>query len=308
MKKFVRFIAFAFAFTLALVPARVLAWWDMGHMVVAQIAYDNLDKGTQRWADSLIGTVTAHYPETFNFVEASAWPDDLKKHGINVYDSWHYTNIPLNDDGVAIACDATPQVDVVWAIGQARAILASPKAKMFEKGEFLAFLIHFVGDLHQPLHSTSMYTNSSPGGDRGGNGFYLKDSLHSNLHKLWDDGCGYFDQFGKVDRTDPKRGWQEVVEKAAKATTKAYPSSAIVGVDVLDAAAWALESHNVAVSAGYKGIQSVNGSKSYWLKPNETPTALYLQEGQKIVAMRVAAAGYRLAAILNGIHAGLGGK
>ncbi len=307
MKKSIRLVV-ALLLALTLHPRTCVAWWDTGHMVVAQIAYDELKPDARKWADGLIATVTANYPATHNFVEASAWPDDLKGHGVTAYNTWHYTNIPLNDDGVAVACEATPAIDVVWAIGQARAILGNAKAMPFEKGEFLAFLIHFVGDLHQPLHSTSMYTNALPGGDQGGNQFALKDSVHSNLHKLWDDGCGYFDAFGKVDRSKGPDAWKGIVKDIAKAVTKACPASSLVGLEQLDPAFWALESHNYAVGNGYKGPQSAEGARKAILKPNDTPSTYYLQAAQKIVEMRVAAAGYRLGMILNGLFDALGGK
>ncbi|HEX2899901.1 MAG TPA: S1/P1 nuclease [Bacteroidia bacterium] len=299
---------FALLFLLVLLPRTAQAWWDVGHMAVAQIAYDELNPGTRKWADSLIVKLSKSYPETHNFVEASTWPDDLKGHGVGAYSTWHYTNIPLNDNGIAIGCEATPEIDVVWAIGQARSILGTTKSNDGEKAQFLAFLIHFVGDLHQPLHSTSMYTNAVPGGDQGGNLFPLKDSLHSNLHKLWDDGCGYFNAFGKVDRKLGPDSWKGTIQDIAKAVTKACPAKAIPGLDQLDPAFWALESHNDAVAFGFKGIQSVNGNWKNALKPNDTPSKLYLEAAQKVVETRVAAGGYRLAMILNGLYEMLGGK
>jgi hypothetical protein len=299
MKKRLSFVAFILALTLH--PHTVSAWWDVGHMAVAQIAYDELKPDAQKWADGLIATLTTAYPQTHNFVEAATWPDDIKGHGITAYSNWHYTNIPLNDNGVAIACTATPEIDVVWAIGQARSILGNPKSTDAEKGQFLAFLIHFVGDLHQPLHSTSMYTNAIPGGDQGGNLFPLKDSVHNNLHKLWDDGCGYFDAFGKIDRAAGPDAWKKTIQDIAKAVTKAYPAKGIPGLEQLDPEFWALESHNDAVTFGYKGVQSVDGSRKTYLKPNDTPSASYLDAGRKVVERQIAKAGYRLAMILNGL-------
>ncbi|MBL0018783.1 MAG: S1/P1 nuclease [Bacteroidetes bacterium] len=306
MKRILRFLALILPLTLVFHTAK--AWWDVGHMAVAQIAYDELKPGAKKWADGLIATLTVNYPQTHNFVEAATWPDDLKGHGITAYSNWHYTNIPLNDNGVAIACNATPEIDVVWAIGQARSILGNPKSTDAEKGQFLAFLIHFVGDLHQPLHSTSMYTNALPGGDMGGNLFPLKDSIHTNLHKLWDDGCGYFDRFGKVDRAAGPEVWKDTIQAIAKAVTQAYPAKSIMGLDQLDPEFWALESHNDAVNFGYKGVQSVDGSRKIYLKPNDTPSALYLEVARKIVERQIASGGYRLAMILNALFDAKAGK
>lgn len=294
------------AFTLR--PHTAKAWWDTGHMVVAQIAYDEMKPATQKWADALIAKLTPFYPETHNFVECSTWPDDLKGHGVGAYSPWHYTNIPLNESNIAISCEAEPEVDVLWAIGQARSVLSSTKAIDLEKAQFLAFLVHFVGDLHQPLHTTSMYTSALPGGDVGGNLFNLKDSLHSNLHKLWDDGCSYFDAFGKIDRAAGPKAWEGTIAKIAKAVTKAVPRSSIVGLEQLDPKFWALEGHELAVTYGFKGVQSMEGNRKTYLKPGDTPTKDYIAAGQKVVESRLAAGGYRLAMVLDAIAAAFPGK
>lgn len=283
------------------------AWWDTGHMVVAQIAYDEIKPATKKWADALIAKLTPFYPETHNFVEAATFPDDLKGHGVGAYSSWHYTNIPLNESGIAIACEATPDVDVVWAIGQARAVLGSTKSIDLEKAQFLAFLIHFVGDLHQPLHTTSMYTSALPGGDVGGNLFKLDDNVHSNLHKLWDDGCGYFDAFGKIDRAAGPEAWQDTIAKIARTVKHSVSKSSIIGLEQLDPQFWALEGHELAVNYGFKGLQSPDDSKSA-IKPGEAPKPGYLTAGQKVVESRLAAGGYRLAMILDAIAAAFPGK
>ena len=59
-------------------------------------------------------------------------------------------------------------------------------------------LIHFVGDIHQPLHCVSRYTKNRPDGDRGGNEFKLPDTLYKNLHLLWDALVKFDDSKDKV--------------------------------------------------------------------------------------------------------------
>jgi len=54
-------------------------------------------------------------------------------------------------------------------------------------------LIHLVGDIHQPLHAVSRYTKAHPGGDAGGNLFYIKYNNIHNLHALWDAQVGLSD-------------------------------------------------------------------------------------------------------------------
>ncbi|MEM7037230.1 MAG: S1/P1 nuclease [Bacteroidota bacterium] len=291
-----------FALLLCLnVPLLTKAWWDPGHMVTAQIAYQNLDKSVRQKADDLIDVLKKAYPYTSNFVEASCWPDDLKSEGVHLYDTWHYTNIPYNPDGVALP--PKPEVDVIWAIGKCGSILSSTKTRPIEKARALAFMIHFVGDIHQPLHSTTMYSNELPGGNRGGNHFDIDES-HGNLHKLWDDGCGYLSHLNDIR---PYRAVKEAntsdemkrLKEMAKKIIKAHPEKKMPEAAQLDPKFWAMESHNLAVKYAYRGFNGMKGERKTFLSPGGKPSPEYIAKGQEIVAERVALGGYRLARLLN---------
>jgi hypothetical protein len=287
-----------------LLPSPAQAWWDTGHMAVATVAYQRLTPETQKWVDELIPVLTQFYPRTRNFIESAAWPDDIKRDRVYLHAPMHYTNIPYNPDNVALPTNAQPEVDVVYGINSMATILRSRKANDLEKSRALAFLVHFVGDIHQPLHTTSMYTNEQPGGNRGGNDFPLTDSLHSNLHKLWDDGCGYFDAWkSRISREPWSDATFAALSEIADSVTRVWPENRFPNVANPDAEDWAREGHKLAVKYGYKGVQSVNegGWKTY-LKHRDVPTEHYLKNGQMIVEKQIALAGYRLARMLNSIH------
>ena len=103
----------------------------------------------------------------------------LKGDKVYMHAPMHYTNIPYNPDMVALPAHAQPEVDVVYGIQSMIGILSSSKPIPLEKARALAFLVHFVGDIHQPLHTTSMYPNEQPGGNLGGNRFPLADKALS---------------------------------------------------------------------------------------------------------------------------------
>lgn len=271
-------------------------------MVVAQIAYDRLTPGAQKWANGLLKNLDAPKNVQRSFVQAATWPDQLKGFGISVYNAWHYTNIPLETENVVAPCDAAPAINVVWAIQQSQYVLDTTLATPSQKSLFLSFLIHFVGDLHQPLHSTSMYSIANKKGDLGGNKFALNDKDNDNLHSLWDDGCGYFDTYGKIKADSGN--WQVKIKSIASAVTLAYPAATITDLQNLSPKVWANESHVYAVSTGFQGFQSAG----LMIKPNDSPSVTYLQSAQKVVGMRLATAGYRLATILNAIYAKRQGK
>ena len=133
------------------------AWWDPGHLIVAMIAYMRLEEPAKKQVDDLVKVLGRDYPYVNHFAATGPWPDDLKAEGVRTYDTWHYTNIPYNPKGVALPPPA--KINVVWAINQMMKVLASDKARPVDKARHLGFLVHFVGDIHQPLHSTTVFDN-----------------------------------------------------------------------------------------------------------------------------------------------------
>lgn len=276
-------------------------WWDPGHMLTAMIAYLQLDEATRARLDNLTGVLQRDYPQVNHFIVTGPWPDDLKADGVHAYDTWHYTNIPYKTQELAIP--VPPEVNVVWAINQCSSILSSPQSKAIEKARFLAFLVHFVSDLHQPLHSTSWYNNDQPGGNQGGNFFALTGNWR-NLHALWDDGCGYLSSFNDIrpfgKAKEPLTPAQiERIQVLAKELIQKYPATSFAAVDNLDPDFWALESSKLAVTYGYKGVKSKDDAgKTLFLQPNEEPTPFYLEQGQEVARKQLALSGYRLARLI----------
>jgi len=282
------------------------AWWGAGHMVVGMVAYQRLEPNAKAKVDELIEVLEVQYPYTNNFVAAATWPDDLKAEGVHFYDSWHYTSNHYNPDKVNLP---DPQeVDVIWAINECQKILKNRRSRSMEKARALAFLIHFVGDIHQPLHAGSMFSNELPGGDMGGNRYRIVDE-HGSLHKLWDDGCGYtselnnIDPYGKpkepLDKKEMKR-----LEDFSDALVKEYPESDMQSVHLYDPEMWAMESSKLAQKYAYDGFNGEKDGRRQWLKPGGQPSDEYLHKGQEIVKQQLALAGYRLANMLNYIYKG----
>ncbi len=302
MKKTILF-TFLLSFTINL---SLKAWWDPGHLVTAMIAYENLTPEAKKQVDALTKQLQRDYPYVNHFITTGPWPDDLKAEGVRTFDTWHYTNIPLNTNRLALA-DA-PVIDIIWAINQMDKVLGTKTAKPVDKARHLAFLVHLVGDIHQPLHSTSVHDNERPGGNIGGNAFRLKGEWR-NLHALWDDGCGYLTElndinpYGKDKKALSKKEIKRI-KKFSKKLMEDFPKSHFengpYNTRQLDPDFWALESHKYAVEYGYRGTNEVkdDGYKK-WIRPNSEPSELYLKNGQEVVKERLALAGYRLAEMLN---------
>ena len=128
------------------------------------------------------------------------------------------------------------------------------------------------------------------------------------MHKLWDDGCGFFDQWEegeKLRRPLAETGLSTMTEMATAITT-AYPESTLNYISQLDPKYWAMESHDLAIKYGYRGAQFVDrGGRDRWIRPDDAPSGYYMEKGKEVVEKQLAIAGYRLAQILNEIHAGL---
>lgn len=284
-----------------LFPGSASAWWGAGHMVVGTIAYRGLEPDVRTEVDSLILVLQQHYPYTNHFIASATWPDDLKAEGIHYYDTWHYAHQHYNPDNVVLP--SPPQLDVVWAINQSVRILRGSRCQNIERARALAFLVHFVGDIHQPLHAGSMYSNALPGGDMGGNRYQIVDN-HGSLHKLWDDGCGLTTELNDIDPYGlPKEPLDQVelkrLEKFSDEVEREQPKDAFKDLYQLAPEVWAMESAKLARKYAYSGFNGEVEGRKQFLRPGGEPTQEYLDSARKIVQQQLAKAGYRLAILLN---------
>ena len=119
-------------------------------------------------------------------LEASIWPDTIRSLGFPVIAPWHYIDLPYVDAANAstVFPKPVPATDNVrWAVDMANQLLLDRSAPRAQRAAALRFAIHFMGDLHQPMHCVSRYTPQLPHGDYGGNRFQVTGSQHwHNLH------------------------------------------------------------------------------------------------------------------------------
>ena len=178
---FSRLLVLLFVLGLA-APRTSQAWGVLGHRAVARIAENHLTPAARHQVSQLLGF------ETMPLV--SAWADELRNDPqFSATAPWHYLNVlsgldfpaflaQLNDP--ALAAPAAPS-NAYTALLQARRDLKDPRKTDDEKRVALKFLIHLVGDVHQPLHV-------GHADDRGGNSIVVnwraKDD--TNLHSVWD--------------------------------------------------------------------------------------------------------------------------
>jgi len=157
--------------TLILLPSAARAWGQNGHRVVGQIAESHLSEDAKRGVEALVG------PDSLPRI--STWADEIRSD--RSWDEaipWHYINIPPG--GELETTERASGGDVLAALERFEGVLRNEAASREEKVVALKFLVHFVGDVHQPLHTG--YSS-----DRGGNDILvLWFDEPSNLHSVWD--------------------------------------------------------------------------------------------------------------------------
>ncbi|HET6255750.1 MAG TPA: S1/P1 nuclease [Puia sp.] len=193
---------FLFAIVLS---AALLSWGVTGHRTIGKIAAGHLTTQAQTAVRELIGDTT--------LAEISTWPDEVRSQpAYRSTGSWHYINLPL---GLSFAdfdakVKGMTQPNVYSALLQQEKILGATTSTREQKVEALKFIVHFVGDLHQPMHVSREE-------DKGGNTIQLNyDGNGTNLHALWDSklidhqGLTYEQMADKYDHATPAeiRQWQ----------------------------------------------------------------------------------------------------
>jgi hypothetical protein len=229
-------------------------------MITAQIALDEMEQRAPQVkarAETLLTALSnSKWEDQRPFVEAATFPDKWKHFGykkyldespVTVEGAWHYTDIPYFN-GIPEQDIEVDETNVVNAISKLKTLLADPKPDDDVASYQLRCLIHYVGDIHQPLHATSMYSEEFPDGDRGGNSFTLDEHNDvKNLHALWDSVVQAYPD----DWEQPLSS--EDLENASNASAdirKTFPRGRLF-LTSNDPADWAKESNEACKSVVY---------------------------------------------------------
>lgn len=173
-----------FVFVLLLFTDGARAWGPIGHRIVGQIAEDNLTPKSKKSIKLLLGDQT--------LAQVSTWADIIRSDpNWSQAKPWHFVDIPDGENYNTIPKD--PNGDIVVAINDYVKTLKSTTATSDEKLIALKFLVHFVGDIHQPLHVGRV-------DDKGGNAIKVKFFDRAlNLHSLWDSGMIDYQQISFLE-------------------------------------------------------------------------------------------------------------
>jgi hypothetical protein len=165
---------------------------------VAQLKLSSTNPDALKKFDALTNSINSLCDNrTRTLIEAAVWPDDIKatNFGMDLWNDWHFINSPYDYDGVVPIINYTETVsNSVYIVNAAVKVLSKNLDKNTAERALLArYLIHLLGDIHQPLHSVALYNVSFPKGDQGGNLLRIKlpgNTTAGNFHSFWDAG-GY---------------------------------------------------------------------------------------------------------------------
>ena len=192
------------------------AWWNNGHMITARVAYDSLSPEVISKAEAFLKPLQYmnHHEANHSFVESATFADDIKDRGFNDQSPWHFIDQPFFDH---FNTTVNPEnFNVTWSIDYMHKSLKGNQTGEDESVSWalgdafnLRLLIHYVGDMHQPLHTVSRFAEDFPNGDLGGNLFMIdgKDNI-TELHALWDSTVYEWDQ--DIPRPLSEDGWEQL--------------------------------------------------------------------------------------------------
>lgn len=306
--------------------SNVLAWGVHGHRVVASIAFRRLDvahrdavvailkehpRFQQEFDEAMPANIEGAGIATKNewlFQQAALWPDIARDYHGNLREkfhrpNWHFINQPIfltAADETALSGSLTVNLkldpktigdkdqNVVQIIRLARKTIKSADAKKSDKALMLSWLFHTVGDLHQPAHSSAMFSKHLfPHGDRGGN--MVSTAQHGSLHSLWDGFPG-----GKSTFFHARADGFDLIDQL-----EAHGKTAAMKLDEKD---WLDESFALANEKVYNEnvrahLRVFEMDNDHELMPVDLSSA-YLRAGGKECDKRMIAAGFRLAAVI----------
>lgn len=242
----------------------LISWGVVGHRAIGKIAENHLNAKAKLAVDELLGT------ESLAMV--STYPDEIRGYQQYAYTApWHYVNLPhdLTYEQFSMQLSSLEKPNIYRALLNCASDLKNPIKTKEEKVFALKFLVHLVGDLHQPMH-----TGRSE--DSGGNGIKIKlMRKENNLHSLWDSGLidytgmTYTELANDCDQANSqiRRQWQKE-----------------------DIIKWVYESYEISQSLYNEAEKNPDFDYTYY--PNHA----------ELVKRRINQAGVRLAGLLNDIY------
>jgi len=271
----------------------VRAWGEFAHETIAFIAQDFVSPATVTFAQKILGDTSSTYmasvaswADTFRGTSAGEWSAPM--HFVDALDSPPTTcNVNFNRDCGTLC--------VISAINNYTLQLTTSSTSTAERLDAIRFVIHFVGDIHQPLHDENL--------ELGGNDIDVTYAGKStNLHAIWDTQMP--EMLGAGSTITTARTFATSLTNAIKAQSMGFtPATWTTGLTLANpittATGWATDSNAFVctdvIPSGVSAVEKVDLSGAYYTAHNH------------VISLQLARAGYRLAAWMNLIATGTTG-
>ncbi|KAI0387874.1 nuclease S1 precursor [Hypomontagnella monticulosa] len=272
-----------------------MAWGAMGHETVAYIASNYVSSATKSYFQGLLGDTSADY-----LASVASWADSYRYTTAGKFSApYHYIDAndnPPSSCGVTLSRDCGSEGCVVRAIQNYTSILVAQQASKANLQIAAKMVIHFVGDIGQPLHCEAL--------EVGGNDIDVEyDGDSTNLHAIWDSQIP--ESVSGGSSLSSAKSWSStLITKINSGDYKSQAASWVSGLSVgsssdqtSSALKWATESNAYVCSTVLKGgISTVE---------NKELSGQYTTTAQPVVDLQIAKQGYRLAKWLDAIVAAM---
>ena len=236
----------------------VFAWGKTGHRVIAEIAERNLNSQAKKGISELLNGDPLW--------RVATWADEIRSNRKYDYAApWHYTSVPTGK--TYFDQKRSKEGDVIEALFRLEETLRDNKKTKDEKLDALRFMVHLMGDLHQPLHVGLAE-------DRGGNSVRLRwFKTDTNLHAIWDESIVDFEQLSYTE-------YAQYLNKYTSDEKKEFAKGTF-----LDWAKESMDLRNIVYDVG--NPENVGYEYHHKVKP--------------VFEQRLRQAGFRLASVLNSV-------
>lgn len=281
----------AIGMLLAFWPVSGRCWGDRGHEIVGLIAFAHLQPAVRAKVTALLAEDSSRLTPTTGIAAESTWADkyrDSDRDGAQVRyrrtRNWHFVDIEIDAPDLAAACHGHPGLRagtqasqgpaedcIVDKIDQFRHELGAAGTSPDERRLALQFLLHLIGDLHQPLHAADRH-------DKGGNDLWVRTvgDPRGNLHHYWD--TVFVERLGEADAVAARLDAQ-ITERQRREWSSGSPSD------------WARESFDAGRDVAYGPLSATRGVILL--------DAAYESAALEVIDRQLARAGVRLAWVLN---------
>ena len=259
---------------LGFTPTTALAWDHPGHMTTAAIAYIEIERERPELMDR-IGMLFLAHPEAApfwvaagaargkeatrrKFIECARLADDIKFTATDE-PNWHTARWPIVADhappevvAAAEARQGKPAGQAVDALILNFAMLENPESSPKDRARSLCWVFHIMGDLHQPMHVSDLFSTEFPAGNAAATMSYVEDPVAGTpipLHILWDMNALRSPELKDVDRYA-----EELMKKYPRSSLPELEEHPFSGPDAFQI--WARESYQIAAAWAYDNVDT----------------------------------------------------